>query len=263
MCVDSGPGSPEHIDRAALIESWRDEEQHHFSGWDFSHLDGRMLEETPPWSYMERAAGRMRRSESMVDLGTGGAERLLRLREHWPHKVAATEAYPPNLALAAGRLAPFGARVFDVALTDNGPMPFAAGEFDLILNRHAGFNPNEVARCLAPGGVFLTQQIHGQWAFDLLSAFGTVPQWPDSTLEKYLPRLKRAGLAIVAAESWSGRLAFTQVGAIVYYLKAVPWLVPGFSVATHLPCLLKLHGRLEAGEPLAFWAGKFLIEARK
>ncbi|MBN1657690.1 MAG: hypothetical protein JXA93_04780, partial [Anaerolineae bacterium] len=62
---------------------------------------------------------------------------------------------------------------------------------------------------------------------------------------------------------WSGKLTFTDVGAIVYYLKAIPWLVPGFSVDTHLESLLALHERLEQGERLMFAAKKYLIEARK
>ena len=50
---------------------------------------------------------------------------------------------------------------------------------------------------------------------------------------------------------------------IVYYLKAVPWLVPGFPVATHLKHLLTLQRRLEGGGSLAFVARKYLIEAHK
>jgi hypothetical protein len=53
------------------------------------------------------------------------------------------------------------------------------------------------------------------------------------------------------------------VGAIVYYLKAVPWLVPGFSVATHSEQLLGLQSRLETGGSLSFLASKYLIEAQK
>jgi SAM-dependent methyltransferase len=160
-------------------------------------------------------------------------------------------------------LSPFGVQVIDLLLTDDGPMPFADGEFDLVLNRHAAFNPAEVARILAPGGTFLTQQVHGLWAYDLLAAFGVKPQWPDATPENYLPRLQSAGLTIVDAEEWSGAFAFTDVGAIVYYLKAVPWLVPGFSVNTHVNSLLALQERLDRGEELRFSARKYLIEAQK
>lgn len=246
-----------------LVETWKRDEQQPFSGWDFSHLDGRMIEEQAPWSYSSRATELMRQSSSVIDLGTGGGERFLKLQEYWPKKVVATEDYPPNFRLATERLSPFGAQVVDVRLTDDDLMPFANSEFDLILNRHSGFNAKEVARILAPGGTFLTQQIHGLWAYDLLAVFDAKPQWPEATLEKYVPQLKAAGLTVTNTQEWSGQLSFTDVGAIVYYLKAVPWLVPGFSVETHSKHLLTLQRRLESGDGLVFVARKYLIEAHK
>jgi SAM-dependent methyltransferase len=154
-----------------------------------------------------------------------------------------------------------GVQVKAVALTDRDPMPFADGEFDLVLNRHSGFNAAEVARVLAPGGTFLTQQIHGLWAQDLLAAFGATPQWPEATLSNSMLKLETAALTVVQAEEWSGQLAFSDVGAVVYYLRAVPWLVPGFSVESHLGYLLELQRRLDSGQRLAFGAHKYLIEA--
>src|SRR5688572_30077391 len=245
------------MNRNKLIEIWEYEQRQPFSGWDFSYLDQRMLEEQAPWSYSTRAAELMRAAASVVDLDTGGGERFLRLREAWPGKVVATEHYPPNFRLASERLAPLGVQVMDIQLGDDEPMPFQDGEFDLVLNRHAAFNPAEVARVLAPGGTFLTQQVHGLWAHDLLAAFDARPQWPDATLEKYVPKLEAAGLTIRSARDWSGRLSFTDVGAIVYYLKVVPWLVPGFSVSMHTAQLLKLQRQLERGEPLVFVARKY------
>ena len=246
-----------------LVETWKGEEEQLFSGWDFSWLDGRMLEEQAPWSYSSRAAELLLRCSSVIDLGTGGGERFLDLQEFWPEVVVATEEYAPNLKLAKERLVPNGAKVVDVRLTDCDPVPFSDCEFDLVLNRHSAFNPDEVARILAPGGTFLTQQVHGLWAFDLLAAFDVKPQWPGSTLEKNVAQLRTTGLTMLNAEEWSGRLAFSDVGAVVYYLKAVPWLVPGFSVETHLEHLLTLQHRLDSGDELAFTARKFLIEAQK
>ncbi len=246
-----------------LIESWKCEEQEPFTGWDFSHLDGRMLEDQAPWSYSTRAAELMHKSTSLLDMGTGGGERLLKLKEHWPAKVVVTEDYPPNFKLATERLSPYAVKVLDIPLTDDGPMPFTDGEFDLVLNRHSGLNSAEVARILAPGGTFLTQQIHGLWAQDLIAAFDAKPQWPDSKPDKYVARLQAAGLKIVDLREWSGQLAFTDVGAIIYYLRAVPWLVQGFSVESHLNHLLRLQDRLEAGAGLVFTARKYLIEAQK
>ncbi len=246
-----------------MIEHWLREEQQPFAGWDFSYLDGRMDEGRESWSYLDRAAELMGRASSVLDMDTGGGEKLLDLRDHWPAKVVATEGYPPNLKLATERLAPHGATVVRAAVSDTESMPFAAGDFDLVLNRHAAFNPSEVARILSPGGAYLTQQVHGMWAWDLLEAFGAKPQWPDATPEKYVPLLEAAGLEVVTLEEWEGRLVFSDVGAIVYYLKATPWEVPGFSVKTHLRYLLALQERVEAGGELAFYVAKYLIEATK
>jgi SAM-dependent methyltransferase len=251
------------VNRREIVNEWKYEEQQPFTGWDFSYLDGRMGEEQPPWSYPARARALMQQSTAVLDMGTGGGERLLELRDGWPQKVVVTEDYAPNVKLAEERLGPLGVTVIRMALKRVGLMPFESGEFDLVLNRHSGLNCAEAARILAPGGTFLTQQVHGLWAQDLLAAFDTTPQWPDATLDFYLPKLEAAGLSFEAAEEWLGRLVFHDVGAVVYYLRAVPWLVPGFSVATHTDHLMSLQERLQREGELVFEARKLLIEARK
>ncbi|MEM5774312.1 MAG: methyltransferase domain-containing protein [Anaerolineaceae bacterium] len=246
-----------------LIKTWKQEEQEPFTGWDFSHLDGRMLEELPPWSYEKRAGELMRRARSLLDMGTGGGERLLSLQEYWPEKVTVTEDYPPNFRLARERLEPLGVRVTDVELSDDSPMPFADAEFDLVINRHSGCNAGEVSRILEPGGIFLTKQVHGLWADDLLALFDIRPRWENGTPEYYVPMLEAAGMKIQDVQDWKGKFEFTDVGAVVYYLKAIPWMVPGFSVDTHLNYLFKLEDILQENGQLIFTARTFMIEAVK
>lgn len=246
-----------------LVSYWKQEEREPFSGWDFSHLDGRMLEEDHPWSYTSRAVELMRRCSSLLDMGTGGAERLLEMKDAWPERVTATEDYPPNILLATERLKPFGVKVINVSLNTEALMPFADDEFDLILNRRSGFNPQEVGRTLVPGGVFLTHQGHGLSMSDLMSCFESKPLWPFATPEFFVSRLEAAGLTIRDLKEWSGKVSFTDVGALVYYLKAVPWMVPGFSVDTHLKHLLTLQRQLEEGRTLTFTDRRYMIEARK
>ncbi len=246
-----------------LLAAWRAEEQAPFTGWDFSHLAGRMHEEDPPWSYPARAGELLPRAHAALDIGTGGGERLLALRAQWPPVLVATEDYPPNVLLSASRLAAQGGHVVVAPAGAAGALPFRPGAFEVVLNRHAGLNPPEIARVLAPGGIFYTQQVHGLWAQDLSALFGARPPWPDSTPEKYVPELKAAGLAVTHAQEWRGRLSFTDVGAIVYYLRAVTWLVPGFSVDAHVETLLDLHARRQRGAPLSFAARLYVIEAAK
>ena len=142
-------------------------------------------------------------------------------------------------------------------------MPFENAEFALVLNRHAALYVDEIARILVPGGRLLTRQVHGLWAQDLLAVFDARPQWPDATPQKYVPWLQAAGFDVVDVREWSGRLAFTDVGAIVYYLKAVPWLVPGFTVESQAGKLLALQKQLDEQGQLVYEAGNYLIEAEK
>ena len=149
--------------------------------------------------------------------------------------------------------------------------PFSGWDFAHLAGRMREDHPPwsyssraaEIARILTPGGTFLTQQVHGLWGYDLLAMFDATPQWPDAAPEKYVPRLQQAGLTMIAVQDWSGALTFADVGAIVYYLKAIPWLVPRFSVTTHARHLQQLQRRLDRGKQLTFVAKQYLIEARK
>jgi SAM-dependent methyltransferase len=246
-----------------LLAAWQQEEQVPFTGWDFAYLAGRLFEDQPPWSYAEEAAARLRTAAAALDLGTGGGERLLALRPHWPPRVAATEGYAPNLALATARLSPLGVTVAHAETDESTILPFAGDSFDLVLSRHSSFNAAEVARVLAPGGVFYTQQVHGLSTADLMAAFATAPQWPYATPAYFGAKLAAAGLVVSRPQEWQGHFRFADVGALVYYLKAVPWLVTGFSVATHAGALFALQAQLEAGRPLLFTTRLYTLTAHK
>ena len=251
--------------RRSVRPSGKAEEQAPFAGWDFSHLDGRMFEEQPPWSYEQRAGELLQSAQAASTWAPAAANACSPCTQQWPPRLFATEDYPPNVFLAAKRLTAAGAAVVVAACpAEADTLPFAGAVFDVVLNRHSAANASEVARVLAPGGIFYTQQIHGLWAADLLAVFGATPPWPDATLERKVNSLDRQpDWTSSTPKSWSGRLRFADVGAVVYYLKAVPWLVPGFSVDTHQDALLRLQARLDRGEPLVFLARKYKRKRRR
>jgi SAM-dependent methyltransferase len=246
-----------------LLESWLKEEVQPFAGWDFSYLSRRVIEEQPQWNYAQRVSELMDNANSVVDLDTGGGERLLDLRQHWCKLTVATEDYPPNVQLLHERLSPFGVPVIEAISNELNALPFASGTFDLVLNRNSAFHPAEVARILTSGGTFLTNQVHGLTLLDLLTTFGATPQWAEATPEKYVPLLEAAGLIIVDIQNWRGKTRFSDVGALVYYLKAIPWLVPNFTVMAYQNVLFKLQEQIENDGELAFESRLYLIEAQK
>ena len=248
--------------KAEWKERWQEEEQKPFSGWDFSYLNGRWHEEKPPWSYRALVRECLPQADSLLDLGTGGGERLLKLQDLWPATTVATEEWEPNFLLASERLTPLGVEVVNAASDEIRPLPFPDTSFDLVISRHTAYNLAEVERILQPGGTFLTQQVNGRWLQDLIGFMGGTPQWPYFNLKYTLDKLFReTNLHLQMAESWTGTLTFYDIGALVYYLKAVPWLVENFSVDTHLDKLLALQARLDQGERLRFKIGKLIVKA--
>ncbi len=247
--------------RQELVAFWKKEEAAPFQGWDFSYLHGRFHESALPWDYMALARELLPQAAKVLDIGTGGGERLLQLQEAWPPQVTVTEGWPPNVALAAKRLMPLGV---GVVASNRHPLPFAPRSFDLVLNRHTGYRSGDVARVLRPGGVFLTQQVDALWGWDLQVALGMAVAERPSSFELALHHCQtETDLLIEQAADHAGTMTFRDVGALVYYLKAIPWMVPGFTVDTHLPYLLALQDKLEGGKPLQFATRQYLLLARK
>lgn len=250
--------------QARLVESWRAEETRPFAGWDFSYLDGRVRFPQMPWSYEALATALMATAKTVLDVGTGGGERLLAMRAAWPATVVATEDWPPNVALAHERLAPLGVSVVAAQRPSRAPLPFAAASFDLVINRHTGFYAVAVWRVLQPSGRFLTQQVDVVGGRKLQEAMGRVVKERPTSFALALHYLRtETDFRVERAEPHVDTITFRDVGALVYYLVNIPWIMPGFSVDSHLPHLLALQDQIERGEQLTFQTRHYLLQVQK
>ncbi len=242
-----------------------------FSGWDFSWLAGRSTAGDLPWSYQREVGRRAAVAATMLDMGTGGGERLSRLTTR-PARTVATEAWPPSVPVAAGRLRPLGIPVVqDEGAPDNteqggtnrGRLPFRDGAFALVANRHEAFRAAEVARVLAPGGTFITQQVDFRSYDDLYRLLGLdAPEQPDSWLPLARQQVQDAGLSVRAAVRGEDRHDFRDAGALVYYLRVVIWAVPEYSLDRCRAALRTAHETPEIW-PAAFRQRHFLLIATR
>lgn len=242
------------------IEQWKKDERAPLEGWDFSYLKGRRFEEQPPWDYKIMAKELVIKSKAVLDMGTGGGEVFSKFAPFPPHTIA-IEGYPPNVEVARRRLEPLGVKVREV--NESYDLPFTDGEFDAVLNRHSAFKSSEVFRILRRSGTFLTQQVGGSDGNDLVKCFDAVPQFGDWTLDTVKKEVEKAGFNTKEAKEWIGKVEFGDVGAVVYYLKAIPWAVKDFSVDKNLKHLLRLQQKVDDGERLIFTQVRFLIYATK
>ncbi|WP_312162101.1 class I SAM-dependent methyltransferase [Phenylobacterium sp.] len=219
-----------------------------------------MVESEPPWSYRDLARSAVPQAHDILDVATGGGEVFASLAP-FPRGATAVEGYVPNLAVARRRLAPLGVKVFQA--NPRSGMPFVDRAFDLVLNRHGGFRAAEMHRILKPGGVFLTQQVGGDNLADLTAAFGARLPYPGNTLARALEDFTTLGCEIEQSEEWRGPVTFLDVGALVYFLKAVPWVIADFDVERCRDILVSLHDQLQAGRSLQFTYSRFLIQAKR
>jgi hypothetical protein len=100
------------------------------------------------------------------------------------------------------------------------------------MDRHEAYIATEVQRVLKPRGIFITQQVGDGNNDELRTCLQgekekTVPwSW---NLKKAVTELEAAGFEPEDQQAETSKSRFFDIGAIVYYLKAVPWEVPGFS----------------------------------
>ncbi|MGH2630063.1 MAG: class I SAM-dependent methyltransferase [Actinomycetota bacterium] len=246
-----------------------------FSGWDFSWLEGRIDSQPLPWDYTAAVEELAPASPDLLDLGTGGGEWLSGLLT-LPPRTVATEAWPPNVEVARVRLTPLGVHLIQVspARHNSGKpreeatsrLPIADRSFHLVACRHESFEPTELARILVRGGWFVTQQVDvgndDDYRRLLGSPLGTFD--PAKKWEAWLPdQLSEVGFEVVEYRSASLVQTIRDVGALAWNLKAIPWMVPGFSIAAYRERLRQVQERIEREGPIVVNQRRFWVRARK
>ena len=211
------------------------------------------------WDYIARARELVSSAARVLDMGTGGGERFGEIIEGFAGRAVATEEWEVNAPIAAAHLRRWGA---DTLRAQSVSLPFAAGSFDLVLNRHEDLDPAGVASVLTPGGTVLTQQAWMIWKE--LNAFLPRRVFLADLFEDYRDGFASAGLVIVDARSAQWPAAYGSLGDLIYMLCVAPWEVPDFDpLGADLEALLRLECELTTADGLVLTDGYFIIEARK
>ena len=255
-------GSPRYRSFDDLVD---EAERAPIEGWDFGWLDGRAVEERPSWRYFDRVAERVVGADvsQLLEVQAGVGSMIGRLPS-LPGLSVATEGWPPSVAVAASQLRSRRVRLVVTSQTRPG-LPFADGTFDLVISRHpVTVWWEEIARVLRPGGTYFAQHVGPRSLRSLSEALmGPLPESADRDPEVERPAAEAAGLVVRTMRVERPRTAFADIGAVVYFLRLVPWIVPGFTVARYRPQLQQLHDALERHSPFETTAARTLVEATK
>jgi len=250
------------INEQRLFDHLQNEYSHNFSGWDFTYLSdsGRMYSSPLPWNYQSLIEAYYKNSNSLLDLGTGGGEFLSSLKG-LPPKTFATEGYEPNIPIAKKRLGQIG---IEVRKIENDNIPFDSDSFDLVINRHESYKESEIRRVLSNDGIFITQQVGGLNTIDLNMWMNAEIKPPSNwCLCTMVQKLEREGFKIEYENESINQSRFFDIGAVVFYLKCIPWQIGDFSLNDYWERIYQLARYIQQNKYIDFIQHRYIIIATK
>lgn len=197
------------------------------NGWDFSKVKCRVEGETAKLYQEVRSV--CSKSDIVLDIGTGGGEAILELRDAAQLLVGIdNSAGMIKTALANGdRLQAANVRFLQM---DAGKIDFPEQFFQVVSCRHSPFDAGQVGRVLADNGIFLTQQVCEGDKQNLKQAFGRGQGFGGSaeTLqEKVVRELTAAGFTDISVRNFETTEYYGAAEDLIFLLKHTP-IIPGF-----------------------------------
>jgi SAM-dependent methyltransferase len=178
-------------------------------GWDFTGM--RELRQPAPWDYLDVAARYLRPSDVVLDVGTGGGERLRDLASSFGRGLG-IDADPEMVRLA--RESPAGNLSFRVCSERLESVP---GAFDVILDRHAPFDLTAIEARLRPGGFFITQQVGERNMACVKAALGQATVPPPIGRQA----IAASGLRLLAFMEYDVEYVVPDIESLVFWLNAL------------------------------------------
>ena len=181
-------------------------------GWDFSTMH--TLREPVPWDYLTVVRKYLRPTDSVVDLGTGGGERLLELQSDVSELLGID---PDGEMIGRARRLAAKERLSNVRF-EVGTGTNLNREFDVVLNRHAPFNPEMVKELLVDDGYFVTQQVGHRNMANVRVAFQLEAEdAAPVSVQQFLD----VGLDVERFEEYNVSYTILDVESLVFWLQAL------------------------------------------
>lgn len=205
-------------------------------GWDFSRM--RDAREPMPWDYLDVVRGYLQPTDRVLDVGTGGGEKLLSLAACYDSAVG-VDASPEMIETAQKNRAEAQVETVSFEVMRGEALRFPDGAFDVVLNRHCSVDVREAFRVLRPGGYFITQQVGARNTRNICELFGCgVGGEYEVDLFQELPVLagafRQLGCRLVWAAEYDVGYWFLDVESLLFWFQAIP-MPEDFDIETHWP----------------------------
>lgn len=230
------------------------------NGWNFDHLQ--VTTEGIAKEISQEVYQLCSPTDIVLDIGTGGGERLLNLAD------SVLLAVGIDLSQEMIKKAQNNCTIQNVRFAE---MPadnllFPDQFFDVITCRHAPFFAKEVERVLKQGGTFLTQQVSEGDKINLKQAFGRGQAFEiaDGTLkERYRSAVEDAGFDQIQVHDIEEVEYYQRPEDLIFLLKHTP-IIPNFGEQEDDWIILEKYiTEHQTEQGIKTNTKKFLIVARK
>lgn len=192
-------------------------------GWDFSRL--RVSRAPAPWVYEQVVRDDLSGTERVLDVGTGGGERLIKLADSYRSAIG-IDIDPDMIAVARENLPEsLSDKIeFKVANADSACLPDSS--LDVVLNRHSVVAVPEVGRVLNNRGKFIWQSLGERNLASVVGPFGGQMLDPDQHPEAIRDSLVQDGFLIKRFDEYDVPYAFMDLESLIFQIKAIAHYLP-------------------------------------
>ncbi|WP_028544434.1 class I SAM-dependent methyltransferase [Paenibacillus taiwanensis] len=197
------------------------------NGWDFSQM--KFTSEGIGWDFYQEVVRACIPSDFLLDIGTGGGEAVLAIADS-SQLIVGIDHSPGMIKTAAQNLKRACFPNVRFVQMDAENLLFPNDFYNVVSCRHSGFCAEEVARVLAPEGLFMTQQVGERDKINLKAAFGRGQAYetmPGTLMRGYIAELSAAGFRDIHFEEYNAVEYYEAPEDLFFLLTHTP-IIPNF-----------------------------------
>ncbi|MCG7409608.1 class I SAM-dependent methyltransferase [Paenibacillus sp. ACRRX] len=197
------------------------------NGWDFSQM--KLTSEGIGWDFYQEVVRACIPSDFLLDIGTGGGEAVLAIADS-AQLIVGIDHSSGMIKTAVQNLNRAGIPNVRFMQMDAEKLLFPNEFYNVVSCRHSGFYAEEVARVLAPDGLFMTQQVGERDKINLKAAFGrgqAYESMPETLMRGYIAELSAAGFRDIQFDQYYATEYYETPEDLLFLLTHTP-IIPNF-----------------------------------